>query len=101
MICVFFIYLIHFFGLNSFTKEVYSDAIIVLFVKQLIFQTHYVLKIVKEVSYALHIRIFCVKNEFPGDHDTSKLSSVTGLEKNDDESSPGRKIAAHRLNTDT
>lgn len=37
LISVFFIYLMHFFGLHSFTKEFYSDAIIVLFVEQVIF----------------------------------------------------------------
>lgn len=101
LIAVFFIYLVHFFGLRSFTKEVYSDAIITLFSLQLVFQTHYVLKIVKEVSYALQIRVFCVKEEFPEQNDANKLAATTGLEKNDDESSPGRKIAAHRLNQDT
>lgn len=62
LISVFFIYLIHLFGLNSFGTKFYRDCIYTLFSFQAIFQFHYVLKVVKEVSYALKIRVFCVKD---------------------------------------
>lgn len=58
---VFLIYILHLFDISAFTKAVFSDTILVLFSLQLVFQTHFVLKVIKEVSYALEIRVFCVK----------------------------------------
>ena len=71
LIAVFFIYLLHLFGLKTFGMKFYQDVIIVLFSMQVIFQTHYVLKIVKEVANALQIRIFCVNELYPDQSDTS------------------------------
>lgn len=106
---VFFIYLLHLIGLNTFTKQFYTDSILVLFSLQLLFQTHFVLKVFKEVACALEIRVFCVKQHYPepssgGQHNTintSKMESTISGKNDEETSSPGRKIAAHRLNQDT
>lgn len=97
LIAVFFIYLMHLISMSAFTTAAFTDVIIVLFSIQLLFQTHYVLKIIKEVADALEIRVLCVKHHYPEANDGSKIVSTTGLEKPDD-----TRIAAHRLaNTDT
>lgn len=103
LIAIFLVYLMHLFALNKLGTKFYQDVILILFSLQVVFQTHYVLKIVKEVANALQIRIFCVKEHYPEQSDTSKLASTTGLEKTRGikDSSPGRKIANHRLNQDT
>jgi hypothetical protein len=83
--------------MSAFTTQAFTDVIIILFAFQLLFQTHYVLKVVKEVADALEIRVLCVKHHYPEANDSNKIVTTTGLEKPDD-----NRIAAHRLaNTDT
>ena len=97
---VFFIYVMHLIIPKSFTKAAFSDTIITLFVIQVIFQAHYVLKIIREISIALEVRVLCVKPKYPDADDGAKLEATTGLER-DEERSAASKIDAHRLNTDT
>lgn len=65
LILVFFIYLTHLFAMNKFATKFFTDVILTLFSFQIIFSTHFVLKTIKEVSYALKIRVFCVKDVEP------------------------------------
>jgi len=53
LIAIFFVYLMHLFLLNSLGTKFYQDVILILFGLQVVFQTHDVLKIVKEVANAL------------------------------------------------
>lgn len=102
---VFFIYILHLIIPASFTKQAFTDIIIVLFVVHLVFQAHYVLKVVKEMATALGIRVLCVKTKYPdADDDGPKLSTTTGLDKDDESRSPAdlaSKLGARRLTTDT
>lgn len=61
------IYSMHLFDLYSFTKDVGSNAIITMLALQLIFQTHYFLNIIVEISTALDIKILFVMREYPPD----------------------------------
>lgn len=102
---VFFVYLLHLMIPKSFTKQAFTDTIIVLFVVHVVFQAHYVLKVVKEMATALGIRVLCVKPKYPdADDDGPKLSTTTGLEKDDESRSPAdlaSKLGARRLEADT
>lgn len=81
--------------MHAFTLSAFADTIIVLFTLQLIFQTHFCLKTLKEVAVALGIRVFCSNPGFyqeDEENDPGKQSSV---------SSGGRKNGGRRQNSDT
>lgn len=61
MMLVLTIYLIHLSSPSKYGSKYFKDAIMLLFGVHVIFQLHFVLKIVSEVSSALKIRVFFVK----------------------------------------
>lgn len=58
---VFLIYFIHLCAIDKFNFDFFKDVIWTIFMIQVALQLHYLIMIVKEVSDALGIRVFCVK----------------------------------------